>query len=361
MAARGTTVLEVVRDLDARVPGLANRVLDAGPSLRTHLNVYVAGERAAARHAGPGGRRRSTSSRRSPGADRPPLRPAPGPAALSAARRRLARKEVGGLVDRGPLAVGLEVATIVARTCARSRRGGPADRPEPVQLALLDRQPPAGMRRRRAISATRCSRQNGAALRGLRPGASPRPEPTSPSASAASELRDAARRPGRPAAGPPSRHALRRGARPAAWTASSSRRRTPGCRAAGSMRRGSPTGAGPPPRTRRGRAGAEAAGRVEAPAGTRRPGRSRRGSTRGRRLRRGLRSRQSGQPDAAKASARWTSAPVRTGSVCMRPWSPVRTLHALAVGTGAVRDLPAVSARLRSDEDEPLPTQVHLP
>ncbi len=47
MAARGTTVLEVVQDLDTRLPGLANRVLDAGPSLRTHLNAYVNGERAA--------------------------------------------------------------------------------------------------------------------------------------------------------------------------------------------------------------------------------------------------------------------------------------------------------------------------
>jgi sulfur-carrier protein len=46
MTARGATVLDVVRDLDARVPGLANRVLDAGPSIRTHLNVFVDGERA---------------------------------------------------------------------------------------------------------------------------------------------------------------------------------------------------------------------------------------------------------------------------------------------------------------------------
>jgi sulfur-carrier protein len=46
MEARGATVLELVTDLDGRVPGLANRVLDAGPSLRTHLNVFVDGERA---------------------------------------------------------------------------------------------------------------------------------------------------------------------------------------------------------------------------------------------------------------------------------------------------------------------------
>jgi molybdopterin converting factor small subunit len=46
MPATGATVLEVVRDLDRRLPGLANRVLDAGPSIRTHLNLYVNGERA---------------------------------------------------------------------------------------------------------------------------------------------------------------------------------------------------------------------------------------------------------------------------------------------------------------------------
>jgi molybdopterin synthase sulfur carrier subunit len=44
--ATGSTLEEVIRDVDRRVPGLANRVLDAGPSVRRHLNVYVAGERA---------------------------------------------------------------------------------------------------------------------------------------------------------------------------------------------------------------------------------------------------------------------------------------------------------------------------
>lgn len=39
-------MLEVITDLDRRVPGLANRVLDAGPVIRTHLNVFVDGERA---------------------------------------------------------------------------------------------------------------------------------------------------------------------------------------------------------------------------------------------------------------------------------------------------------------------------
>jgi sulfur-carrier protein len=44
MPAAGETLLEVIRDLDTRVPGLANRLLDAGPSIRTHLNLFVAGE-----------------------------------------------------------------------------------------------------------------------------------------------------------------------------------------------------------------------------------------------------------------------------------------------------------------------------
>jgi molybdopterin converting factor small subunit len=46
MPASGATVLDVIRDLDLRVPGVANRVLDAGPTIRTHLNVFVDGQRA---------------------------------------------------------------------------------------------------------------------------------------------------------------------------------------------------------------------------------------------------------------------------------------------------------------------------
>jgi sulfur-carrier protein len=53
--ARGSTVLEVITDLDRRVPGLANRVLDAGPVIRTHLNVFVDGERATVATAIPPG------------------------------------------------------------------------------------------------------------------------------------------------------------------------------------------------------------------------------------------------------------------------------------------------------------------
>lgn len=43
---RGDTVAELIAELDAQVPGIRNRLLDAGPSIRTHLNVFVAGQRA---------------------------------------------------------------------------------------------------------------------------------------------------------------------------------------------------------------------------------------------------------------------------------------------------------------------------
>ena len=46
LTANGTTVAEVIDDLDAQVPGIRNRLLDAGPSIRTHINVFVAGRRA---------------------------------------------------------------------------------------------------------------------------------------------------------------------------------------------------------------------------------------------------------------------------------------------------------------------------
>lgn len=44
--ARGETVAEVIADLEIQVPGIRNRILDAGPSIRTHLNVFVSGQRA---------------------------------------------------------------------------------------------------------------------------------------------------------------------------------------------------------------------------------------------------------------------------------------------------------------------------
>jgi molybdopterin synthase sulfur carrier subunit len=36
-----TTVAEVIDRLDQRTPGLRNRLLDAGPTIRQHINIYV--------------------------------------------------------------------------------------------------------------------------------------------------------------------------------------------------------------------------------------------------------------------------------------------------------------------------------
>lgn len=47
VAARGANVAEVIADLERQVPGIRNRLLDAGPSIRTHINVFVSGQRAA--------------------------------------------------------------------------------------------------------------------------------------------------------------------------------------------------------------------------------------------------------------------------------------------------------------------------
>lgn len=41
----GATVGEVIAGLDARWPGIADRLCDAGPVLRDHINVFVDGER----------------------------------------------------------------------------------------------------------------------------------------------------------------------------------------------------------------------------------------------------------------------------------------------------------------------------
>ena len=40
----GDTVDAIVRELDERVPGVRDRLVDAGPRLRPHINVFVAGE-----------------------------------------------------------------------------------------------------------------------------------------------------------------------------------------------------------------------------------------------------------------------------------------------------------------------------
>jgi molybdopterin converting factor small subunit len=47
LEAHGSTVAAVLDDLDRQVPGMRSRLLDAGPTIRAHINVYVAGERAA--------------------------------------------------------------------------------------------------------------------------------------------------------------------------------------------------------------------------------------------------------------------------------------------------------------------------
>ena len=44
--ASGATVKELIDDLDGQVPGIRNRILDAGPSIRTHINIFVGGDRA---------------------------------------------------------------------------------------------------------------------------------------------------------------------------------------------------------------------------------------------------------------------------------------------------------------------------
>jgi molybdopterin synthase sulfur carrier subunit len=40
----GATVAEVVAALDALWPGVADRILEPGPAIREHINVFVDGE-----------------------------------------------------------------------------------------------------------------------------------------------------------------------------------------------------------------------------------------------------------------------------------------------------------------------------
>ena len=42
----GATVADVVAALDASWPGVADRLLEPGPAIREHINVFVDGERA---------------------------------------------------------------------------------------------------------------------------------------------------------------------------------------------------------------------------------------------------------------------------------------------------------------------------
>jgi molybdopterin synthase sulfur carrier subunit len=39
----GTTVAEILDELEARVPGMHDRLVEAGPRLRRHINVFVDG------------------------------------------------------------------------------------------------------------------------------------------------------------------------------------------------------------------------------------------------------------------------------------------------------------------------------
>jgi sulfur-carrier protein len=52
--ASGSTVREVITDLEAKVPGMWDRLCESGPAIRTHVNVFVAGERASLETAVPG-------------------------------------------------------------------------------------------------------------------------------------------------------------------------------------------------------------------------------------------------------------------------------------------------------------------
>lgn len=44
VSVRGATVLAAIDALGAQVPGMRPRILDAGPSIRHHLNLFVDGE-----------------------------------------------------------------------------------------------------------------------------------------------------------------------------------------------------------------------------------------------------------------------------------------------------------------------------
>jgi len=44
LEATGSTVDAVLNDLDARIPGMRDRLVDAGPALRRHINVFVNGD-----------------------------------------------------------------------------------------------------------------------------------------------------------------------------------------------------------------------------------------------------------------------------------------------------------------------------
>jgi molybdopterin converting factor small subunit len=54
-AVEATTVAEAIDRLDDRTPGLRNRLVDSGPELREHINVFVNGDQADLETAVPDG------------------------------------------------------------------------------------------------------------------------------------------------------------------------------------------------------------------------------------------------------------------------------------------------------------------
>lgn len=55
LESAGATVADVIMELDREIPGIRNRLVDAGPVIRTHINVFVAGHRATLATAVPPG------------------------------------------------------------------------------------------------------------------------------------------------------------------------------------------------------------------------------------------------------------------------------------------------------------------
>ncbi|MFZ5816066.1 MAG: MoaD/ThiS family protein [Bacillota bacterium] len=46
LTTEAPTVLALIQELDRRWPGMYDRLLEAGPAIREHLNIFVDGERA---------------------------------------------------------------------------------------------------------------------------------------------------------------------------------------------------------------------------------------------------------------------------------------------------------------------------
>jgi molybdopterin synthase sulfur carrier subunit len=46
LTTEAPTVLAMIRDLDRRWPGMYDRLCEAGPAIREHLNIFVDGQRA---------------------------------------------------------------------------------------------------------------------------------------------------------------------------------------------------------------------------------------------------------------------------------------------------------------------------